>query len=630
MSLVAAGFLGALLLIALPWWLHRLEAQASVQRTVSSLFLMRPAEEPSQRDKALKHLLLLAVRVLLVMLLVAAFAQPVLERVSANLVPEAAPARIVVVDTSASMARDGVFEAALAQARGLLDGRAALLTADAELKIVTPLTDDRAARAAGLQTLAPTSARLSYDGLLARVVNVTRSLLPSGAAAEIHLISDFQASGLGSRFNALVDGVVYPVTLHAIAADPANVAVTRLDAGAVEVTVHGALEQPVEVAVQADDELILQDTISTPGAVRFELPPVAEGRHDRVLQASVTAADDLDADDQRFFVLPRSRTYAVPLLGANRSRRVYVSAALASSLRLEPVPDAPLDGPAVVLVDPAEQPVGLRDYLESGGAALMFAGEAVAVEPWLGNLADLRVTGISAHDAARVQAADPGHPALAGFAAWRDVLVYQHVDVDEAGDVLLRLDDGAPLLIERRVGLGRMLVLLTVPDPEWGSLVAGPAFASFVADALTYLGEDLVPTTAIAGEPFHVPVANLQLLAEDGSGVLSLDESTGRGRVSVAHPGVFEVRTAAAAAALEGRRYLAVNLDPRESDPAPVDAELLTRWQAALRLEQRPAAPGAVTEPSDVPLAPWLLGLLVLLVVLEPVFANGAWRRRPA
>ncbi len=60
MSFAAAAFLGGLVLLGVPWWLHRLSTHAADQRTFSSLFLMRHSEAPVQMRRKLQHLWLMA------------------------------------------------------------------------------------------------------------------------------------------------------------------------------------------------------------------------------------------------------------------------------------------------------------------------------------------------------------------------------------------------------------------------------------------------------------------------------------------------------------------------------------------------------------------------------------------
>ena len=197
--------------------------------------------------------------------------------------------------------------------------------------------------------------------------------------------------------------------------------------------------------------------------------------------------------------------------------------------------------------------------------------------------------------------------------------VSQHIVTGStSGRVLLALDDGSPLLIEHRLGAGRLLLLTTALDPAWSTLVATPAFVTFVADTLAYLAEDTLPATAVAGQPLAIPGAGAQLFDQSGRRMLALGQTVAGGALPIEAPGVYTLRTPSR------ERLLAVNPDPRESDPAPADPALLARWQAATQTLGRPA-PGvdAGMVEQTLPLAPWLLGMLALLALFEGVAANS-------
>jgi len=226
-------------------------------------------------------------------------------------------------------------------------------------------------------------------------------------------------------------------------------------------------------------------------------------------------------------------------------------------------------------------------------------------------------------------AVDRSHPVLSEFASWRDLLVFQAVEIagtaaeSAIGEVILALDDGTPLLIEYRVGAGRLMVLTTALDPEWTSLVVRPAFVGFMAKLLGYLAEDLLPAEALVGEAFAIPAQSVQLFDATGRRVLGLADTVGRPTVSVAQPGVYQLRTPSRT------RPLAVNTDIRESDLRRTPADLLARWQAATVHNDTASENSAAVPQSDgestytQPLAPWLLALLALLVLAEPLLANS-------
>ncbi len=52
---------------------------------------------------------------------------------------------------------------------------------------------------------------------------------------------------------------------------------------------------------------------------------------------------------------------------------------------------------------------------------------------------------------------------------------------------LIALDDGTPLLIERTLGAGRMLILTVPVDRRWSDMAIHPLFVHFIGAAASYL-----------------------------------------------------------------------------------------------------------------------------------------------
>ena len=120
MSLLAGAFLAGFAVLAVPLLLHRLKERSPAETTVSSLMLMREAEEPARTRTALAHRVLLALRLALLAAITLAFAKPVVEVMSA--VPigdEVQPADLVVLDVSLSMRRSSAWSEALDVVRDL-------------------------------------------------------------------------------------------------------------------------------------------------------------------------------------------------------------------------------------------------------------------------------------------------------------------------------------------------------------------------------------------------------------------------------------------------------------------------------------------------------------------------------
>ena len=77
MSLLSPLFLFSLLGIALPIWLHRLQTNATEREKFSSIMFMEQSQQPVHIQRKLKHLLLMALRILFLIFLILAFTKPV-------------------------------------------------------------------------------------------------------------------------------------------------------------------------------------------------------------------------------------------------------------------------------------------------------------------------------------------------------------------------------------------------------------------------------------------------------------------------------------------------------------------------------------------------------------------------
>ena len=106
------------------------------------------------------------------------------------------------------------------------------------------------------------------------------------------------------------------------------------------------------------------------------------------------------------------------------------------------------------------------------------------------------------------------HPALSMFNDPRNgslseaqILKWAHLDetkarTDPKVTVLARLQNGNPLLVEKKVGKGVVMFWATTIDTDWTNLPARPSYLPFVQQVSTYLSEKVLPPrTVSAGLP---------------------------------------------------------------------------------------------------------------------------------
>ena len=130
-----------------------------------------------------------------------------------------------------------------------------------------------------------------------------------------------------------------------------------------------------------------------------------------------------------------------------------------------------------------------------------------------------------ARPARRVVAVDAAHPLAEG--AWHEVRVDRALALAApAGETILALADSAaearggkpeaaPLLVERRIGKGRALTLLTALDRNWSSLVLRPAFVGLIGNAVRYLADPLAGHVRV-GEAIALAGASAQIFDAEG------------------------------------------------------------------------------------------------------------------
>lgn len=648
MSLLAPLFLLGAAAIALPLWLHRLQTQSSNRQPFSSAMLLETTRQQVHVQKKLKYLLLLAFRVAIILLLALAFAKPFIEREAEAIADAGAGTDLVVVDLSASMRRSGVFAQALAEADRAIEGAAdgsviQVLTGGSTVRELLPPGVDRDAQRAALDALEPGAARVDYGALMAAVESYAKAL---PAPVRLHLVSDFQSSAMPAQFADLVPAGVSRFVPHAVGTgEPINWSVSRIaeTADGLDVTVmsRGLPDRSASVEITVNGDVAGSRGAGGLGEHSLIFDDLEFEEGDNRVEVVIEADDDLDLDNRAYAVVRNDPPLPVPLITRDPAGLpvTYVSAALESvadsRYRVETLTPGDFD-PRVLgryrwaIVDDLGSvdtvlEEALADYLEGGGNLLAFAGDAARARdrlPVSGRdlaAADLG-SGVSAwRDIASI---DTRHPALAGTDGWHRVRVSRSVALEMNGDedVLARLDNGAPLIVEEQHGSGRLLLVLSAADNRWNDLPVHPVFVGFMIEAADYLSGRVAEFGSYtAGTTLSLAAGGAgQVVDPDGTALLSLSATTDTRAIRLERPGIYTVYTA------NDESLVAVNVDPRESDIERISQETLERWQDATFTNPEPGTAAAFEGSSDDPLElwPWLLLLLVVFVIAESALGN--------
>jgi len=251
----------------------------------------------------------------------------------------------------------------------------------------------------------------------------------------------------------------------------------------------------------------------------------------------------------------------------------------------------------------------LRAYVAGGGNLVWIAGENVLPEAYNrmneqaqkqllpAPLLEVRAPeAASGRDSWNISFLDKKHRALQHLvepdSLYKSVLVYKHLRMDtkSANDawIMARLDDGEPLLVERKVEQGRVLLLGTSGHVGWTNLPLRPIFLPLLA-RLTFemAGAEQARHTALAGTPLVVPfekdIRPMAVEVQPPSGatirVPTVDKD-GKQLAEFRYPDTFDVGIYLLRMLQSVRPVqiaYSVNLDPDESSPEKLDREELQK-----------------------------------------------------
>ncbi len=662
MNWLAPLFLAGFAAIALPIWLHRLQTETPTRQVFSSAMLLLQAERRVQVKKRLRYWLLLALRIMLLGLLALAFAKPLWTQPPVALNAATAKMHVVLLDTSMSMQESHRWQAALNQAEKIISevgaaDRLQLIAVADDLQVmggpVSATAEGKQKIRSLLQRLHASSAQVQYGAMM----NGLEPLLAEETQSTVvHVISDFQQTGLPVQFGDLVprsvNGRVIEVALHAIAKGTVpNFAVSLVERVGtnIHVTVQGyhtaATTLTVALSVNGNSRGVLSMPIPASGMAVFEFANVLLNTGSNKIEAKLQSADTLSADDVFYTVLENTVGQPIAFLSANPSAvaGTYLDAAFTAAgsryalqpAKIEQFDVRMLDRYRFVIIDDLgvvsdRLASALDAYIQHGGAVLATLGECsqllktLPLVTWpVGNVAsDQQGERMS------VGHVDMSHAALSRAAGLRSVNVVRYVPVtpNQESQILVQLDNGAPLLLEQRRGQGRIIVLTSGLDNTWNDLPIQPVFVSLLTEMARYLsGESSLKRQQRVGSslPLDQAAAAGQVIDPLGKNLLSLSDSQRARSVKLTLQGVYEVVTTA------GSSLVAVNTVPDESNLLPMSEEEFANWQRGVSVPQTEAEVGSTAgQPSGYELWHVLLLLLGLAVLAESLLGNTYVSRR--
>src|ERR1700693_1025501 len=145
MGLLAPWFLAGIAALGIPFYVHLLRRHTTIPHVFSSLMFFERRTQSSIKHRRLRYLVLLALRTLLLLLLVLAFANPFINRSAANMNSE--KLLLLVIDNSFSMRAGTRLADAKREALSVLSSRrpsdrAQVMAVGSQLQVLSQPSQD--------------------------------------------------------------------------------------------------------------------------------------------------------------------------------------------------------------------------------------------------------------------------------------------------------------------------------------------------------------------------------------------------------------------------------------------------------------------------------------------------------
>ena len=654
MTLLAPAFLFGLLAIGVPIWLHRLSSENPNRQPFSSVMFLEPGEPRRVLAKKLKYLLLFSLRVGVLSLLALGFAGLALEGSLQNIVAETARLNVIVMDRSASMSLGNRWERAQATADTIINDLdnsdvVQVVAADRIIEILAEPSLERAPIRQAINIAEPGPFRIDYGQLMSSMESLLRGAeLP----VVLHIITDAQQSALPTRFADLAPRTSLELVVHNISvAGEENWALDGLVwsalSGELTASLRGYSEQDVErtVTLRLNGTEVATQNVSVGAGqtaqVNFIGVDLSTGINQVV--AELSPNDELTLDDERYLVVKQPIPRPILLVSSNNrdSTSLFLTSALqtlaAQVYEIQQISPVELTRQSlenyvfIVIADAGvlveNDSVVLSDYVESGGAVFMALSQRSA------GLNSLPITGHSLGSFSQFRVEDGGflsvgnvdssHSVLRQLEGLRSARFYRHIPVEtqSSDTVLMRLEDGSPLLIEHPIGEGRALIFTSSLDREWNDLPLQPVFVPFMAQLSSYMaGDDRISTAARLGGTLSsrsMGFSGGQIFRPDGETALGLAGAGAGGEVIVDQIGFYEVLASGQT------ESVAVNIDAQESDVTSMPDNGFIRWsELGSGPVQDAGGSMEIVDDASTDLWPLILFLLLALVIVESWVGN--------
>ena len=667
-------FLIGLLAAAIPIAIHLIRREKPPKVMFSTIRFLKKTSKKLVLFQHLQQILLLLLRSLVIVLLVLAFARPLIDRSIARLLDVDPQSAVVLIDLSMSMQYEETFERAKTEALDIISSmtsgdEVALIGFSDGAQLVSDFNSD-------LDSVRSTINEISAAGF-GRTRYLPNLRLADQMLEEsrfenraIYLISDFQAADIDAFDETwkLAPGVAF-TGIDVGLEESTNLAIT--DVRSPERLLENASEQQILVRVRSTGTVYLQEgdvSLIVNGEVIDRKSVDLGDRSEEVVIFSTTfetegsyygeirvGGDAFEADNSYYFTVDVLPKISVLTINGEASENWYddeghwfglaVGGAERSPFELVNLTPGELSeavlrqSDVLVLLNVGnltdDQAEIIADYVIEGGALLVAPGDRVdpvsfnnqfeSVAPAL-----LEAQGLpNGNDYLVIADYDRRHPILRPIESDWSARFQGHwrLSPTQDSEVLMQFDNTEPALVERQVGDGSVILFASAMDLEWNNLPLQSLFLPFVHETLRHLVQPELKQKAYSvGDSFSVNLdenaGSVSARAPNGDEIIFTNTDF---VTQVSEPGFVTVEADGA------ETRFAINILPEESNFARMPVENL--FDSIINpdtnpIKSREVQNAQLAEELEQPqrLWWWILSLVMALVLVEALIANRTYR----
>ncbi len=538
MSFLNPFFLFGSLALAIPVLIHLVRREKSEIIPFSSLMFLLKVPKRSIRQQKMKNLLLMALRLLLLALLVGAFARPYMTEGAKAVTPLASNrGTVLMLDNSYSLQYGNNFEKLKTEARRRIDAmrpgdRMAVIVFNENASLLSRPTSDKNALAAAVDTLEPSFYGTRYYEAFTLADRALTDF--TGDQRQLVVISDFQRNGWNrSSRESVISTDVKTETVNLAITNPNNAGIDSVNVdpptsfahtynGRLIARIHNyrkdvPVDVPVVVSINDKEVGRKKVTVSANSSTLaeftgFELPlGFSRGR------VHIDYDDPLKVDNDFLFALERREKLKVLLVDTGKPRQsVYLRQAYTSSADLpfevtavaapSVTPDEIAKHEVVIINDVPRLPDKVREKMDdlrkTGQGQLVILGENSELS-WWNSYAKLPVKATQrifvnkdrGKPSVSLTTYDRNHFIFKPFETSTRVALsssqffaYTNMETKPGAVILAKYDDGAPVIVESsKDDHGLIVFNSTVDNSRWNDLPVRPSFLPLFVQMVRYL-----------------------------------------------------------------------------------------------------------------------------------------------